>query len=459
MKKRNLRIASGVLAMALLVSTNVFATTTAEYDAQISEIKEKQAQNEAEAEELNAQLESLRSETADAQAYQETLVAQIENYQESIDLARERIDELNSNISTLEDEIEKADAEYADTFEQLKVRLNALYTSGGELTTLEILLDSTSLYDFSVRSEAIQGVTRHDKQLMEAIKAYVLQTQEQSDELSVQKEELAEQKKDLESKQSELQVLEEENQRLIEELQLQSAEAENLIAENEAESQDYLAQLDSLIAQRSEQAAREEAERQQALENQQNQGGGSSDAGSSSSGSSGSSGSSNDSSVLNTGDLSFSWPLAGYGYGSITQYYGNNGHMGLDIGIPYGTPIYAAESGQVISAEYHWSWGNNVLIWHNGTYSTRYAHCSSLAVSAGEYVQKGQVIGYAGSTGNSKTTCTSRCTRTAAAWAAEFRVILSSKFTIMDGRAAAAAEAAGGPPFFIRNKPAPECAD
>ena len=401
MKKRNLRIASGVLAMALLVSTNVFATTTAEYDAQISEIKEKQAQNEAEAEELNAQLESLRSETADAQAYQETLVAQIENYQESIDLARQRIDELNSSISTLEDEIEKADAEYADTFEQLKVRLNALYTSGGELTTLEILLDSTSLYDFSVRSEAIQGVTRHDKQLMEEIKAYMLQTQEQRDELSVQKEELAEQKKDLESKQSELQVLEEENQRLIEELQLQSAEAENLIAENEAESQDYLAQLDSLIAQRSEQAAREEEERQQALENQQNQGGGSSDAGSSSSGSSGSSGSSNDSSVLNTGDLSFSWPLAGYGYGSITQYYGNNGHMGLDIGIPYGTPIYAAESGQVISAEYHWSWGNNVLIWHNGTYSTRYAHCSSLAVSAGEYVQKGQVIGYAGSTGNS----------------------------------------------------------
>ena len=401
MKKRNLRIASGVLAMALLVSTNVFATTTAEYDAQISEIKEKQAQNEAEAEELNAQLESLRSETADAQAYQETLVAQIENYQESIDLARERIDELNNSISTLEDEIEKADAEYADTFEQLKVRLNALYTSGGELTTLEILLDSTSLYDFSVRSEAIQGFTRHDKQLMEEIKAYMLQTQEQRDELSVQKEELAEQKKDLESKQSELQVLEEENQRLIEELQLQSAEAENLIAENEAESQDYLAQLDSLIAQRSEQAAREEAERQQALENQQNQGGGSSDAGSSSSGSSGSSGSSNDSSVLNTGDLSFSWPLAGYGYGSITQYYGNNGHMGLDVGIPYGTPIYAAESGQVISAEYHWSWGNNVLIWHNGTYSTRYAHCSSLAVSAGEYVQKGQVIGYAGSTGNS----------------------------------------------------------
>ena len=389
MKKRNMRIVSGILALALLVSTNVFATTTSEYDAQISEVKAKQEQNEAEAAELNARLDALRAETADAEAYQATLVEQIQNYQESIDLARARIDELNDSISMLEDEIDKADAEYADTLEQLKVRLSALYKAGGDLTTLQILLDSTSLYDFSIRSEAMESVTRHDKQLMEEIKAYMLRTQEQRDELKVQKEELADQKKDLESKQAELQVMEEENARLIEELQIQSAEAEDLIAENEAESAEYLSQLETLIDQRSEQAAREEEERQQ----NQNNG--------SSGGSSSGSGSNNDSSVLNTGDLSFSWPLAGYGYESITQYYGNNGHRGLDIGIPYGTPIYASESGQVISAEYHWSWGNNVLIWHNNTYSTRYAHCSSLAVSAGEYVQKGQVIGYAGSTGNS----------------------------------------------------------
>lgn len=390
MKKRNMRIISGILALTLLVSTNVFATTTSEYDAQISEVKAKQEQNEAEAAELNARLDALRSETADAEAYQATLVEQIQNYQESIDLARARIDELNDSISALEDEIEKADAEYADTLEQLKVRLSALYKAGGDLTTLQILLDSTSLYDFSIRSEAMESVTRHDKQLMEQIKEYMLLTQEQRDELKVQKEELADQKKDLESKQADLQVMEEENARLIEELQIQSAEAEDLIAENEAESAEYLSQLETLIDQRSEQAAREEEERQQALQNQQNQSGGLSG-----------SGSNNDSSVLNTGSLSFSWPLAGYGYESITQYYGNNGHRGLDIGIPYGTPIYASESGQVISAEYHWSWGNNVLIWHNDTYSTRYAHCSSLAVSAGEYVQKGQVIGYAGSTGNS----------------------------------------------------------
>lgn len=401
MKKRSIRILSGVMALAVFASTNVFATTTAEYDRQISDIKAQQEANKVEAEQLNATLDSLRAKTADAEAYQATLEKKIENYQQSIDLAHERIDELNTNIGELEAEIKKADAEFAGTFEKLKKRLKALYTSGGELTTLEILMDSTSLYDFSMRSEAVKSFTRHDKQLMEEIKQYMLETQEQRDELADQKEELAEQKKELESKQAELEVLEDENQKLIDDLNIQSADAEALIAQNEQESQDYLAQLDQLIADRAAQAAREEEERRKAEEearrNQENNANSGTPAATP--------GTSNNSGVLNTGSLSFRWPLAGYGYGNITQYYGGmysgTPHKGLDIGVPYGTPIYASESGQVLSAEFHWSWGNNVLIWHNGTYSTRYAHCSSLAVSAGQYVEKGQVIGYVGSTGQS----------------------------------------------------------
>ena len=99
------------------------------------------------------------------------------------------------------------------------------------------------------------------------------------------------------------------------------------------------------------------------------------------------------------------WPLPGVGVGSITGHFGdmyfNGPHNGLDIGAGYGTPIVAAQAGEVISAQYHWSWGNNVLIWHNETFSTRYAHMSSIAVSAGQYVEQGQIIGYVGSTGES----------------------------------------------------------
>lgn len=76
------------------------------------------------------------------------------------------------------------------------------------------------------------------------------------------------------------------------------------------------------------------------------------------------------------------------------------GHRGYDFGAPYGAPIYAAEGGTILKAEYHYSWGNYVLIdHHNGLYSL-YAHASSLAVSAGQQVQRGQVIAYIGATGN-----------------------------------------------------------
>lgn len=154
------------------------------------------------------------------------------------------------------------------------------------------------------------------------------------------KRSLPNQKKDLEKKQEELQALEEENQKLIDELNTQSSETESDLAAAEAAKEDYVSQLDQLIADRNAQAEKEEEARRQAEANQ--------NAANNNSGSGNtSSGSGNTSDVLNTGDLSFSWPLAGYGYGSITQYFGGmfsgSPHGGVDIGVPYGTPIYAAE--------------------------------------------------------------------------------------------------------------------
>jgi murein DD-endopeptidase MepM/ murein hydrolase activator NlpD len=76
-------------------------------------------------------------------------------------------------------------------------------------------------------------------------------------------------------------------------------------------------------------------------------------------------------------------------------------HSGIDIGAPYGAPIYAAESGRVILASYYDGYGNCIIIDHGDGVSTLYAHCSSIIVKVGQYVSKGQIIGYVGSTGNS----------------------------------------------------------
>lgn len=72
---------------------------------------------------LNEKLGSLRDQTSEAEAYQATLEEQITTYQTSIDLAVQNITQLNTNITNLEAEIKKADEEYADTFAELKVRL------------------------------------------------------------------------------------------------------------------------------------------------------------------------------------------------------------------------------------------------------------------------------------------------------------------------------------------------
>ena len=74
-------------------------------------------------------------------------------------------------------------------------------------------------------------------------------------------------------------------------------------------------------------------------------------------------------------------------------------HAGIDIAVPYGTPIHAAASGTVIYAGWMGGYGNFVIIDHGGGLSTGYAHQSSIAVGGGS-VSQGQVIGYVGCTGH-----------------------------------------------------------
>ncbi len=101
------------------------------------------------------------------------------------------------------------------------------------------------------------------------------------------------------------------------------------------------------------------------------------------------------------GSGDYFWPVDG---GYISAYQGDGrGHKGIDIAAPYGTPIYAAESGTVIETGDGWNggYGNCVRVQHDDGNVTVYAHQSSIAVSYGDYVVKGQLLGYVGSTGDS----------------------------------------------------------
>lgn len=98
-------------------------------------------------------------------------------------------------------------------------------------------------------------------------------------------------------------------------------------------------------------------------------------------------------------------PLASYVY--ISSHFGERSsrrssyHTGTDFAASAGTKIYAWKSGTITMANWNGPYGNMVAIDHGNGVVTRYAHMSGYAVSNGQYVEQGQVIGYVGSTGNS----------------------------------------------------------
>jgi len=76
-------------------------------------------------------------------------------------------------------------------------------------------------------------------------------------------------------------------------------------------------------------------------------------------------------------------------------------HAGMDLAAPTGTPISAAAPGAVVTAGWLGGYGNAVVVDHGGGLSTLYAHQSALAVTVGQAVGAGDVVGRVGSTGNS----------------------------------------------------------
>ncbi|HFL7208399.1 TPA: peptidoglycan DD-metalloendopeptidase family protein, partial [Enterococcus faecium] len=89
---------------------------------------------------------------------------------------------------------------------------------------------------------------------------------------------------------------------------------------------------------------------------------------------------------------------------SITSLFGNRGnefHRGLDMAATQGEPIHAVKAGKVVKAEFHYSWGNYVVIQHEDGSTALYAHQQQYLVKTGDNVLQGQIIGYVGSTGNS----------------------------------------------------------
>ena len=373
----------------------------------VSEIQADQDAIQSKLDDVNGKISDLQGQIDEEEAYQAELSEQISLYQQQIALMDEQIgaledqiEEKNAEIETLQTDIASLDEEIAakqveidETYALFKERMVALYQAG-ETSSLAMLLSSDSFADFVTNVQLMQAVSESDQQLVEKLRAQKEEQQAQKDEKEAAEAEV----------QAALTQIQEDEAQLVEERSDQQSARESLEAAY-AESKTAMQDLEAMKA--NYEANREEIEAEEAAveaELQQLYASMASSSSSSSSGSSGSSSSGSSSNVIvDTGDLSFRWPLPGYT--TVTSGYGarwGTTHTGIDIsgGGCYGSPIVAAESGTVILCQWYSTYGQCIIVDHGGGYSTLYAHMSAYAVSTGDYVTKGQTIGYVGDTGN-----------------------------------------------------------
>lgn len=388
------RILCAMLCVCMISIPMAIPTTVSAEDS-ISDLEQQLQQLEQENQKYQKILDDTKSDIAEKEEYKSALVSKVQVLDEKIAVTREKISSLNDDIKEKQDAYDKGLSEVEDQFDALANRLRILYMSGNA-TDLEIIFGAKDFSDLIDKMELVKSLANSDKELISEI-------QTKLDELSTKKESLEADKKDLETQQASLKSDQDEFNKLISDNDeiLKNLYASNSEAQNSLES--AALQSDEIEAKISEYYAAQKAAAEQAAKASQ----------SSSSSSSGSS------SVIVPSGSGFAWPTPGFVSLSSEWFEDREvyNHGGIDIagaGI-MGTPVVAAADGTVVatnsSCTHNWGksyscgcgggYGNYVMISHAGGKMTVYGHLTSLTVSSGQSVSRGQVIGYVGSTGNS----------------------------------------------------------
>lgn len=378
------------LVVALLSASNILFIAGAESVTDLEEEADRLDQIIKDNEEL---LNSIKGDITKQSDYVNAINEQLSAMNEKVSLLNSRVDEINSSISALNSQIEDVNNQIAQTqadidaanervdeiYEQLSERLRAMYMSG-DVSMISILMGSSDFSTFLVRSELLLRIAKHDDELLGEMIEELEKLEQEKEELASKQEDLNKKKQELTAQQTEL---------LSAQNELNSEQS--AIESKYAEANSYLASLDK-DSEAYQQAIMEAEAKKAAIEDkilELSQGGSSAGDGSESS---------VGSSLYCPVQESSRYISAKFG-----AYPWGGSHRGLDITCrgAMGKPIYAAESGVVTIASYQGDLGNYILIDHGGGVKTGYGHNSSLLVSVGQQVERGQLIAYMGSTGYS----------------------------------------------------------
>ena len=364
------------LGPALLAAGLLFCTLFAPFGAYADNKKDElsakqnqaqQAYNEAqqELEELQNQQSETQSQIDQLQGQSAEVAAQLSGIYTALQEAQRALDERTAAAEQAAQALADKQAEYDASLARCKSQMGAmqLLDGGGSIT---LLMQARSLYEMLTFAETLRELADHNSAALAQLNA---EAQAAADEAEAARAALDAQQTALEATQNKLgSALQAANTALTEQQAAEQAQA----VVTEAARKAYLQATADLDA-----YARAQSSKYTTAD-------------------------------LHLTNLAFRCPLDSYG--RITTQFGEADpwgipHRGTDFAAPGGTPVYAIADGIVSAAAAVYSYGNCVQISHGtaddgNTYDSLYAHLSSIAVSQGSAVTKGQVIGYVGNTGN-----------------------------------------------------------
>ena len=336
---------------ALLAFTLCFGMVIPAQADDISDAKKKQ-------QELEQQKNTAEAEKSELSSELDSIVSKMEKTQSDL-TAKE------TEINDAETELVTAKANEDDQYQTMKLRIKYMYENGSN-EFLEILMEANSIADLLNKAEYINKISKCDRELLV---------------------EYEDTRKDVENRESALKKEYAELENLQDELAGEQANVEKLLADKNIQINNLTSEISS-NADKLKQLIAEAAAAAQA---------------SASSGTSSSGNTSSNASATGTGSLTHPVPGAaitsGFG-GRVAPTAGaTTGHDGIDYGAGYGAAVYAADSGTVITAQYNSARGNYIVVNHGNGMQTWYQHLSSMSVTVGQTVARGQVIGNVGTTG------------------------------------------------------------
>ena len=349
----------------------------------------------AEDEDLTNQLDSIQQQVnqqnaakADAETVIGSVSEQLRQIEGQLRQATAELGTIKEQRVAVENDITLNERQLAEAQKRLEGRESVFYKRvrdiyiNGRLSYLDVVIGSKDFSDFANRLEVLKRIIDSDITLINEIKKERAEIEAHKQKLEADRAKLVELEKAALAKQAEIEQKKAERNVVLQKAQNDRATAMQAIEELNASS----AQVSAMLKER--QAARAAAAAAAAAAATQSSGGQGS----------------SDNWVQGTGQLG--WPVSGeitspYGY-RVHPIWGTTiYHSGIDIGVDEGTPVHAADGGVVVWSGWMGGYGYAVVIDHGNGLSTLYGHNSELAVDEGQSVAKGQVISYAGSTGNS----------------------------------------------------------